>query len=99
MFPTIKINFITKLPLSKRDYHAAIAAFSFCLRAVIFENGGAVLPLPRLLYEGDFQRNLQLNLRICLLTRLLSRKCFQTFRKEVPKCGVGGVVIYREPRK
>ena len=29
-----------------------IAAFSFCLRAVKFENGGAVLPFPRLLYEG-----------------------------------------------
>ena len=25
-------------PLSKRDYHAAIAAFSFCLRTVNFEN-------------------------------------------------------------
>ena len=36
-------------PLSKRDLHAAIAAFSFCSRAVIFENGGAVLSFPRLL--------------------------------------------------
>jgi len=45
-------------PLLKRDCHAAIAAFSFCLRAVNFENGGVVLTFPRLLYEGDFQRNL-----------------------------------------
>ena len=38
-----------ELPLSKRDDHAAIAAFSFCLRAVNSENGGAVLPFPRLI--------------------------------------------------
>lgn len=31
-----------ELPLSKRDLHAAIAAFSFCLRAVISENRGTV---------------------------------------------------------
>ena len=42
------------MPLSKRDYHAAIAAFSFCLRAVNSENGGTVLPFPRFLYEGIF---------------------------------------------
>ena len=42
--------------LSKRDYHAAIAAFSFCLRAVNFENGGTVLLFPRLLYEGIFSK-------------------------------------------
>ncbi len=41
-----------ELPLSKRDDHAAIAAFSFCLRAVNSENGGAVLPFSRILYEG-----------------------------------------------
>ena len=58
--------------LSKRDYHAAIAAFSFCLRAVNFENGGAVLLFPRLLYEGIFQRKMDLSLRICPLPRLLS---------------------------
>ena len=34
----------------KEVYHAAIAAFSFCLRAVNSENGGDVLPFPRLLY-------------------------------------------------
>ena len=45
-----------ELPLSKRDYHAAIAAFSVCLRAVNFENGGAVLLFPRLLYEGIFSK-------------------------------------------
>lgn len=48
-----------ELLLSKRDCHAAIAAFSFCLRAVNFENGCAVLPFPRLLYEGKFQINLE----------------------------------------
>ena len=48
-----------ELPLSKRDYHAAIAAFSFCLRAVIFENEGAVLSFPRILYEGKFQKKLE----------------------------------------
>ena len=42
-------------PLSKRDYHAAIAAFLF-FRAVNFENGGAVLLFPRLLYEGIFSK-------------------------------------------
>ena len=47
-----------ELPLSKRDDHAAIAAF-FCLRAENSENRGAVLPFPRLLYEGKFQRNLE----------------------------------------
>ena len=57
-------------PLTKRDYHAAIAAFFFCLRAVIFENGGTVLPFPRLLYEGFFEKRL----RICTLPRLLSRE-------------------------
>ena len=48
-----------ELLLSKRDCHAAIAAFSFCLRAVIFRNGCAVLPFPRLLHEGKFQINLE----------------------------------------
>ena len=43
-----------ELPLSKRDLHAAIAAFSFCSRAAIFENGGTVLLFLRLLYEGYF---------------------------------------------
>ena len=43
-----------ELPLSKRDCHAAIAAFSFCFRAVIFENEGAFLFFPRLLYEVYF---------------------------------------------
>jgi len=42
------------MPLSKRDYHAAIAAFSFGLQAVNFENEGAFLFFPRLLYEGYF---------------------------------------------
>ena len=60
-------------PLSKRDCHAAIAAFSFCLRAVNSENRGAVLPFPRLLYEGIFEKRL----RICPLPRLLSRECFR----------------------
>ena len=53
-----------------------VAAFSFCLRAVNFENGGTVFPFPRLLYEGIFQRKLDLSLRICLLTRLLIEKSF-----------------------
>ena len=30
-----------ELPLSKRDLHAAIAAFSFCFRAVVFGNVGS----------------------------------------------------------
>lgn len=59
-----------ELPLSKRDLHAAIAAFSFCLRAVISENRGTVLLFPRLLYEGIFEKRL----RICPLPRLLSRE-------------------------
>ena len=42
-------------PLSKRDWHAAIVAFSFCLRAVNFENGGAVLLFPRLLGREHLQ--------------------------------------------
>ena len=60
------------MPLSKRDYHAAIAAFSVCLRVVIFENGGTVLPFPRLLYEGIFEKRL----RIRPLPRLLNREKF-----------------------
>lgn len=43
-----------ELPLSKRDLHAAIAAFSFCFRAVVFGNVGTVLTFPRLLYEEYF---------------------------------------------
>ena len=35
------------MPLSTRDLHAAIAAFSFCSRAVNFENEGAFLFFPR----------------------------------------------------
>ena len=46
-----------ELLLSKRDCHAAIAAF--CLRAVIFRNVFAVLPFPGLLHEGKFQINLE----------------------------------------
>ena len=45
-----------ELPLSKRDLHAAIAAFSFCLRAINSENRGTVLLFPRLLYEGIFEK-------------------------------------------
>ena len=75
---------------------AAIAAFSFFSRAVIFEKEAAVLPFPRLLYEGDFQRNLQLNLRICLLSRLFGGECLQIFCKEVPKRAAGCVVIYED---
>ena len=41
-----------------RDFPAEIASFSFCLRAVILENKGAVLPFPRLLYEGIFQKEI-----------------------------------------
>ena len=37
---------------------AVIAAFSFCLRAVFFENGGTVLPFPRILYEGYFLKRI-----------------------------------------
>ena len=47
------------MPLSKRDCHAAIAAFSFCSRAVTFEKGGTVLTVPRLLYEGIFQKEIE----------------------------------------
>ena len=61
-----------ELPLSKRDLHAAIAAFSFCFRAVNSENRGAVLPFPRLLYEGIFEKRL----RIRPLPRLLNREKF-----------------------
>ena len=43
-----------ELPLSKRDLHAAIAAFSFCLRAVNSENRGTVLLFPRLLSRRFF---------------------------------------------
>ena len=38
--------------LSKRDYHAAIAAFSFCLRAVNFENGVRFC-----LFQGYYMRD------------------------------------------
>ena len=48
-----------ELPLSKRDDHAAIAAFSFCLRVVNFENGGTVLPFSRLLYEGISSKRIE----------------------------------------
>ena len=49
------------MPLSKCEYHAAIAAFSFCLRPVFFENRGAVLPFPRLLYEGIFLKEITID--------------------------------------
>lgn len=75
---------------------AAIAAFSFFLRAVNFENGGTVLPFPRLLYKRIFRRKLKLCLRICLLPRLLSRELLQIFCKEVPKRVAGCVVIYED---
>ena len=65
-----------ELPLSKRDYHAAIAAFSFCLRAVNSETRGAVLPFPRLLYEGIFEKRL----RIRWLPRILSIEYFRSPR-------------------
>ena len=65
-------------PLSKRDTHAAIAAFSFCFGAVIFEKEGAVFPFPRFLYEG--QRKLKFSLRIYPLPRLLSREYFRLLR-------------------
>ena len=42
-----------ELPLSKRDLHAAIAAFSFCLRAVNFENGGCGFAFPKSFTRGE----------------------------------------------
>ena len=51
--------------LPRRD-----SGFFFLFAAGIFENRGAVLPFPRLLYEGG-QGKLQLSLRICPLPRLL----------------------------
>ena len=46
--------------------------------------------------RGFLQRKLKFRLRICSLPRLLSREFLQTFRKEVPKRSVGGVVIYED---
>ena len=46
-----------ELPLSKRDLHAAIAAF--CLRAVNSENGGAVLPFLRLINAGISSKRIE----------------------------------------